>query len=95
MPLLIAPNGAVFSPLTPADARSSEHAVAVGVLRDGNYRVMLLGGADDATGDVTFRATSDSRKLPFSHGGAQSLASAQVTTSVGFGLGYAKMGAAW
>ncbi len=89
-PLVVAPNGTVFSPYTPADARSGAHAVAITVLRDGAYHVLLVGGAPDASGEVVVRAPGTTQKLPFTKGGLQSIAVTQVTVppaSLGIGVG--------
>jgi hypothetical protein len=79
LPIVVAPNGTVFSPFTPADARSSAHAVAITNVRDGPYRTMLVGGATGATGDVAVRAADSSLEVPFTRGGLQSLAESDVT----------------
>lgn len=78
IPLVVAPNGTVFSPMTPEGARSSERAVAVGVVRDGTYRTMIAGGAPDARGEVTVRAAGVTQKFAFAQGGLRSIAATQV-----------------
>lgn len=79
IPVVVAPNGAVFSPMTPADARSAARAVAITVLRDGAYHTMLVGGADDAKGEVVVRAAGVTQKYAFAKGGAQSIAVSDVS----------------
>ena len=86
-PLVVAPNGTVFSPYTPADARSGAHAVAITVLRDGAYHVLLVGGAPDASGEIVVRAPGTTKKLPFTKGGLQSIAVTQVTVPPALGIG--------
>ncbi len=61
--LVVAPNGTVFSPYTPTDARSSRHSVALSLVRDGTYRTVLAGPepADPAT--VTVRALGVTKRF--------------------------------
>jgi Ca-activated chloride channel family protein len=80
IPIVVAPNGTIFSPMTPADARSSAVGVAVTVVRDGTYHVMIVGGAESAKGDVVVRVCGVTQKLPFARGGAlQSIAASDVS----------------
>ncbi len=79
IPLVVAPNGTVFSPLTPADARSTARMIAITVLRDGAYHTMLVGGGNDAKGGVVVRAGGVTQKFSFSHGGVQSVAISDVS----------------
>ena len=101
-PIVIAPNGVVFSPATPADARATPRSIAFSSLRDGTYHVVLVGGGAGAQGQVLIRALGTSQKLPFTHGGLQSIASAQVNVPPqccwGSGLdmiGFARIGGGW
>jgi Ca-activated chloride channel family protein len=78
VPIVVAPNGTVFSPYTPADARSGPRAVAITVLRDGSYHALVVGGAESAKGKVTFRAVESSRNVELTHGGLQTVAASDV-----------------
>jgi hypothetical protein len=86
---VITPTGTVFSPWTPALGRSSASSVAFSGLLTGIYRIVLVGGAPGAKGQVEIRALNARSTLPFSPGHAPTLAFAQVTLapSVGTGLG--------
>jgi hypothetical protein len=75
--LVVAPNGTILSPFTPTDARSSSRSVAVGTVREGTYRTLLVGGSGDARGTVTVRALGSTRKYAVVRGGRQTVA---VTT---------------
>jgi hypothetical protein len=78
IPIVVAPNGTVFSPYTPADARSGPRGVAVTVLRDGAYHTMVVGGANDVKATVSLRAANSSRTFELTHGGLQSVAVSDV-----------------
>ena len=71
---VVAPNGVVFSPFTPTDARSSAEAVGFSSLRSGEYRTVLVGGAADARGEVKLTALGVPRALSFTRGGTQTIA---------------------
>ena len=79
LPIVVAPNGTVFSPVTPADARSGGRAFAITVLRDGAYHTMIVGGADDAKGEVIVRAAGATQKFAFTKGGLQAIAVSDVS----------------
>jgi len=88
LPIVVAPNGVVFSPYTPADARSSARAVAVTALRDGAYHTMIVGGSDDAKGEIVIRVAGVTQKMAFAKGGLQSIAVSDVTLPApGWGIG--------
>jgi Ca-activated chloride channel family protein len=76
---VVSPIGSVFSPITPADSRSSLQSVAFSGLRDGTYRTVLVGGTPDARGDVQVRAFGATHKFDFSRGGRQTLVATKVT----------------
>jgi hypothetical protein len=78
-PVVISPLGTVFSPWTPGDARTSTRGVAFSRVTSGMYRVLLVGGAASAHGQVAIRALDEKLSVPFTKGGTQSVASAQLS----------------
>jgi hypothetical protein len=79
VPVVITPLGTVYSPWTPGDARTSQRGVAFSRVTSGAYRVLLVGGAAEAHGEVNVRALNGTLKVPFAKGGRQTIAIAQVT----------------
>ncbi len=78
IPIVVAPNGTVFSPYTPADARSGPRSVGITVVREGTYHVLVVGGAAAVKGTVAIRAADSSRSVDFARGGLQTVAAADV-----------------
>jgi Ca-activated chloride channel family protein len=76
--LIVAPNGTILSPFTPTDARSSNRSVAVGTVREGTYRTLVVGGSGDARGTVTIRALGSTRKYAVVRGGRQTVAATTI-----------------
>jgi Ca-activated chloride channel family protein len=78
VPVVITPLGTVYSPWTPGDARASSRGVAFSRVTSGTYRVLLVGGAPSARGKVEVRALDGRLEVPFTRGGTQTVAFAQV-----------------
>lgn len=95
--IVITPRGTVLSPWTPAEARSSRVSVAFSGLLDGTYRVMLVGGAQDAKGNVEVRAINAKGKYDFARAGVEQTVATGAVTLVpsgwGVGIGLDKIGA--
>jgi Ca-activated chloride channel family protein len=77
--IVITPTGTVFSPWTPALGRSSATSFAFSGLLTGVYRVMLVGGAPSAKGQLEVRALNAHNTFPFAPGHARTLVATQVT----------------
>ncbi|MBW2454437.1 MAG: AgmX/PglI C-terminal domain-containing protein [Deltaproteobacteria bacterium] len=62
--VVVAPNGTVYSPWTPAEARSDSHSVALTRRRGGTYRTLVVG--PPTAGMVELRLVADNavRKFP-------------------------------
>jgi Ca-activated chloride channel family protein len=76
--LVVAPNGTILSPFTPTDARSGPRSVAIGTVREGTYRTLVVGGDRDARGNVTVRALGSTRKYAIVRGGRQTVAATTI-----------------
>ncbi|HVY30333.1 MAG TPA: VIT domain-containing protein [Polyangiaceae bacterium] len=84
--IVITPTGTVFSPWTPALGRSSPTSFAFSGLMTGLYRVLLIGGAPSAKGQVEVRALNARNTFNFTPGHAPTVAITQVTMApVGLG----------
>jgi hypothetical protein len=79
--IVITPTGTVFSPWTPALGRSSTTSFAFSGLMTGVYRVLLIGGAPDAKGQLEVRALNARSSFPFSAGHAPTIVTTHVTIS--------------
>lgn len=66
--ILVAPDGSVAAPWVTPSARSPLGTAAMASVRDGAYRVVLVGGALDAKGEVEIRVWQTVGKFPFSSG---------------------------
>jgi hypothetical protein len=77
--IVITPTGTVFSPWTPALGRSSATSFAFSGLLTGMYRILLVGGAPNASGQVELRALNARNTFRFGPGRAPTIASTQVT----------------
>jgi len=84
--IVITPTGTVFSPWTPALGRSSPTSFAFSGLMTGPYRVLLIGGAPSAKGQVEVRALNARNSFNFAPGHAPTVAITQVTMAP-IGLG--------
>lgn len=84
--IVITPTGTVFSPWTPGLGRSSPTSFAFSGLLSGVYRVLLVGGAPSASGQVEVRALNARNTFPFAPGHPKSLAFTQVTIRSGGGI---------
>lgn len=82
--IVITPTGTVFSPWTPALGRSSATSFAFSGLLTGVYRVLLVGGAPAARGQVVVRALNAQSTFPFGPGHAPTLVATQVTMASAF-----------
>jgi Ca-activated chloride channel family protein len=86
--ILIAPDGSVASPWTPPSARTPMGVAAAAAVRDGTYRMLLVGGATDANGEVEIRALETAGKFPFSSAGAvQTIAVTTISGVADFPFG--------
>ena len=79
VPVVVTPLGTLYSPWTPGDAKTSARGVAFSRVSSGSYRIILVGGAPTAHGDVDIRALNARQKVPFTKGGWQSVATAHLT----------------
>ena len=77
--IVITPTGTVFSPWTPALGRSSATSFAFSGLLTGVYRVLLVGGAPTAKGQVEVRALNAKNSFAFAPGHLPTIAATQVT----------------
>jgi hypothetical protein len=77
--IVVTPTGSIFSPWTPALGRSSATSFAFSGLMTGVYRVLLVGGAPSAKGQLEVRALSARNNFPFVAGQAPTLVATQVT----------------
>jgi hypothetical protein len=77
--IVITPTGSIFSPWTPALGRSSATSFAFSGLMTGVYRVLLVGGAPSAKGQLEVRALNVRNNFPFVAGQAPTLVATQVT----------------
>jgi len=77
--IVITPTGSIFSPWTPALGRSSATSFAFSGLMTGVYRVLLVGGAPSAKGQLEVRALNVRNNFPFVTGQAPTLVATQVT----------------
>jgi hypothetical protein len=85
--IVITPTGTVFSPWTPALGRSSATSFAFSGLLSGVYRVLLVGGAPAAKGQVEVRALNARNTFAFAPGHPPTIASTQVSMAPsGIGL---------
>jgi hypothetical protein len=78
VPVVLSPLGTVYSPWTPGDARTTARGVAFSRITSGAYRVLLVGGAPTAHGEVNVRALDGHLKVAFAKGGAQTVALATL-----------------
>jgi Ca-activated chloride channel family protein len=88
--VVVAPNGVVYSPWTPAPSRGgSASSVSLTSLVDGSYRTLLVGGDPAATGEVEVRALGANTKTPLSGRGGRPVIATSVSgmSPVGFGWG--------
>lgn len=81
---VVAPNGTVYSPFTPAAAERGGLGAAAVVPKvgDGTYRTFLIGGDPGAKGELELNALGSIKKLPILKGGARTVA-ATVISGVG------------
>jgi Ca-activated chloride channel family protein len=77
--IVVTPTGSIFSPWTPALGRSSATSFAFSGLMTGVYRVLLVGGAPSAKGQLEVRALNARNSFPFVAGQAPTLVATQVT----------------
>ncbi len=62
-PVVIAPNGNVYSPWTPSTARVSANSVAVQRMPSGTYRTLLVGGSAKSSVKLILRAANKTRSF--------------------------------
>lgn len=77
-PIVLAPDGSLAAPWLPPSTRGAAGSAAFPSLRQGTYRTLLVGGADDARGEVSIRALGAARTIRFARGGLQTIASTVV-----------------
>lgn len=85
--IVVTPTGSIFSPWTPALGRSSATSFAFSGLMTGVYRVLLVGGAPSAKGQLEVRALNARNNFPFASGQAPTLVATQVTMAPQGGIG--------
>ena len=85
--IVVTPTGSIFSPWTPALGRSSATSFAFSGLMTGVYRVLLVGGAPSAKGQLEVRALNVRNNFPFVAGQAPTLVATQVTMAPQGGIG--------
>lgn len=95
--VVIAPNGTVYSPWTPASAqvapaRGGLGAAAVPKVGDGTYRTFLIGGDPSAQGELELTALGSVKKLPINGNGSARPVAATVISGVegAFGGGFGR-----
>jgi hypothetical protein len=84
--IVITPTGTVLSPSTPGLGRSSALSFAFSGLLSGTYRVLLVGGAPNAKGQLAVRALNARNTFAFGPGHAGTIASAQVSLAPAAGV---------
>ncbi len=77
-PVVIAPNGTVYSPWTPSTARVTGNSIAVQRLPAGTYRILLFGGAANKTVKLTLRAANKTRTFQVDRSKAKTAVVAHV-----------------
>jgi hypothetical protein len=92
--IVLAPNGVVYSPWTPAPSRGgAAGSVALASVMDGSYRTLLIGGDPAATGEVEVRALGATKKAPLSGRGGRAVVATTLSglSPVGFGWGFGRI----